>query len=207
MIGEPTDPGSGADPAVEPEVVEAQPFETDAEPAGEDGSREEASQPSLDPAVNSDSDPELASSPFATEITSSETTTTVSDARKGPLAAEVEVPQPPEESDDPQVRWSLLKSAAGERSARVRLEHPTLGSLRLDFALGDKEIDVRVLAPGLMSAIRLERDTDRIRALLRDHDVRLATLRIDVERAGAPEPRERPTAPDRQIPGRLSWTA
>ena len=105
--------------------------------------------------------------------------------RAAKVTEPVEVPQPQmEDPDDPTAKWSLLRLASGERAARVRLEHPTLGSLRLDIALGEGELDVRVLAPSLMSAIRLERDAGRIRQLLQEQNVQLANLRVDVDRPG-----------------------
>ncbi|MEQ9651701.1 MAG: flagellar hook-length control protein FliK, partial [Sandaracinaceae bacterium] len=124
-------------------------------------------------------------------------------------AHEAEVPMPPPADEEEaeafrHVRWSLLRDAAGAERARVRIEHPTLGSLRLEFGLEEDGLDVRVLAPSLVAALRLEKDEDRIRAVLREHGTRLAKLRVVAD--GRPE-RKTLSRPRPSAPGRLSTEA
>ncbi|HBQ20101.1 MAG TPA: hypothetical protein DEF51_56235, partial [Myxococcales bacterium] len=124
-------------------------------------------------------------------------------------AHEAEVPMPPPADEEEaeafrHVRWSLLRDAAGAERARVRIEHPTLGSLRLEFGLEEDGLDVRVLAPSLVAALRLDKDEDRIRAVLREHGTRLAKLRVVAD--GRPE-RQTLSRPRPSAPGRLSTEA
>jgi len=117
-------------------------------------------------------------------------------------------PPPPTEDDaHPAVKWSLLRAAGSESRARATVDHPTLGSLQLDFTLEEGSVDVRVLAPSLVAAIRLERDVDAIRSLLREHGHRLSELEVRV--AGFDERDITGTHPIRRRldDGRLSLTA
>ena len=120
----------------------------------------------------------------------------------GPGANRAAPPPPPPAEPEPDVRWSVYQAASGQTHAKVELEHPTLGTIRLELALTEDGVDV-ALAPSLASAIRLERDEGRIRALLRERSAKLANLSVGL----APEtPRQTKSTP-RPHDGRLSLEA
>ncbi|MEZ4336604.1 MAG: flagellar hook-length control protein FliK [Sandaracinaceae bacterium] len=125
---------------------------------------------------------------------------------EGPRApAPVASPMPREEvAEDGAARWTAYRTPTGESRARVLLDHPVLGELRMDFALEDGSLDVRVLASSALSAIRLERDEARVRELLQKHGARLGAMRVEAPTAERPAPS--PTTPAYPR-GRLSLTA
>ncbi len=134
--------------------------------------------------------------------------------RPAPLTSPSPAAPPPQEHELPEgAKWRLVRDAAGQEHARVTVEHPTLGTLQLDLHMAEAGVDVHLVAPSLVSALRLERDEDRIRALLEERGARLAALRVNVDgrrEPGAPAatPRTAPrTTPTRPRPRRATiWT-
>ncbi|HJL19071.1 MAG TPA: flagellar hook-length control protein FliK, partial [Sandaracinaceae bacterium LLY-WYZ-13_1] len=196
----------------DPAVASGPAAESGVSPAGDAADAE----PFAREAERADGDPGLAGAPVAAEegaesVGAPHAPTAPgarADAETGGRHRAPEPPAPRADPDEtPAARWSLIRHANGERRARVRLEHPVLGSLRLDFALEEGALDVRVLAPSVLSAIRLERDVDQIRALLRDAGAQLAAMRVDVPDDAARAPTHPRRTPAPRPGGRLSLEA
>ncbi|MFK7988921.1 MAG: flagellar hook-length control protein FliK [Sandaracinaceae bacterium] len=116
-----------------------------------------------------------------------------------------------EEVSDPALAMRLMREANGVQRAEVALEHPMFGALRMELALDDGAVDLRMLVPSLAGALRLERDEGEMRALLRERGLRVASLEIDrpdpARERHEDVPASRMTEPETFVHHRYHWKA
>ncbi|MGE3631866.1 MAG: flagellar hook-length control protein FliK [Sandaracinaceae bacterium] len=159
-----------------------------------------------------DADPQdlgAASSELGPPIEGAALAHALADVPNDPASPKLVPPAPPPPRPLPElpegVKLALLRDASGVERAELEIEHPELGALRVELRLEGEAVDVRVLVPGLVEAIRVSKSETKLREMLEARGARLGalTVREKNEPVRSAGDRERPRRKPR---GRLMMT-